>query len=414
MLSAVFGWVRKHPIWSGLAVVAVALGAWQALKPEPPKYEYITGQVTQGDVVRRVSASGKLRALNTVKVGAEVSGQLVRVNVDFNSAVRRGQELALIDQTPFQARVQQARAQIQVAQAQMAQAEAALFRGRAQVELQERELSRRQALLKDGFVSKQAMDTVRNQLDLGRAEVKSAQAQIQSARAQITQSQAELDRAQLDLSRSRIEAPIDGVVINRLVDQGQTVASTFQTPTLFEIAADLTRMQVEASVDEADIGQIEVGQPVSFTVDAFPDETFRGSVKQIRKAATETQNVVTYMVVLDVDNQSGKLLPGMTATVDIITGVEKNVLRAPTSALRFRPRAEQDAEKEKPDAVRAQGPTAPQVWIKGDDDRAKPTAKPVKIGLQSEEFTQLLGADLKVGDAVIVRAKRRDGQQDED
>jgi HlyD family secretion protein len=407
LLSKVRDFAKRRPWLTGFIGLALAGILFLVLRPKPPAFEYIAQAASQGEVVRAVAASGKLRALNTVKVGAEVSGQVVRINVDFNTEVKRGQLLAQIDPTPFRAQREQALAQIQLAQANLAQGEAAVFRAQAQVQLQQREIGRREALLKDGFVSKQAFDNTRTLLEQARAELKGAQAQVMSARAQISQSRAELERASLNLSRSTISAPIDGVVINRQVDAGQTVAATFQTPTLFEIAADLTRMQVEASVDEADIGQIVLGQKVTFTVDAFPAETFNGSVKQVRKAAQENQNVVTYIVILDVDNQSGKLLPGMTANVEIVTGTAANAVRVPSAALRFKPQFAREAEKDAPPAAKPQ-PGMGEVWIKPASERDEPTKADVTLGLQSEEFTQVLSG-VKAGDQVIVRARKRDG-----
>ncbi|MEN2791467.1 efflux RND transporter periplasmic adaptor subunit [Sphingomonas oligophenolica] len=367
------------------------------MRPTPRTYEYVTQAVDRGEVVRRVTASGKLRALNTIKVGAEVSGQITRVLVDFNSPVTKGQVLAEIDPTRLRARVQQSRAQVALAQASLAQAEASISRAHSDAGTQERDYRRRASLAKSGFISTAGLDTSANALAASRAGARTAAAQAASARAQIAQAQAELSSAELDLSRSTIVAPASGVVINKLVEPGTTVAASFQTPNLFEIAADTTRMQVEASVDEADIGQVRGGQPVRFTVDAYPGETFAATVRQIRKSATELQNVVSYLVILDVDNKDGKLLPGMTANVEIITGERPNVVRVPATALRFRPRAtDRPGERDLPT-------TTPVVYI-ATTDEFRPQRRIVTLGLQGEDYVEIVNG-IAPGDKLIIRSR---------
>ncbi len=392
------GWVLRHKIWSAIIALLLLAILYAIFKPEKPTYEYVATKVDRGEILRKVTASGKLRALNTIKVGAEVSGQVTRVYVDFNSQVAAGQVLAEIDPTRFRARVQQAEAQVSLARASLLQAEANAVRAQTDLEIQQREFGRRRNLEAGGFVSKSGLDNASSLLATARASAKSTNALIASARAQIAQSTAELASAQLDLRRTRIVAPTGGVVINKLVEPGTTVAASFQTPNLFEIAADTTRMQVEASVDEADIGQVQGAQQVRFTVDAYPDEAFTASVRQIRKAATETQNVVSYLVILEVANPEGKLLPGMTANVEIVTGRVASSLRVPTNALRFRPRAaDLPEEKERP------GASQPTVWLVSSDP-FKPSPKPVKVGLQGEDFVQILGG-VNAGENVVVRSR---------
>jgi HlyD family secretion protein len=397
MFGRFVSWVRRHPVWSGIIALGVLLIGYQVLAPTPKTYAYVSEAASTGDVITTVSASGKLRALNTIKVGAEVSGQVTRVLVDYNSQVVAGQVLAEIDPTRIRARVQQAQAQVASAEAARAQAEAGLIRARTDLEVQEREYARAQSLVKEGFVSKSRLDAAQNLLATARASVRTASAQIASARAQISQSQAELSSANLELRRTVIVAPATGVVINKLVEPGTTVAANFQTPNLFEIAADTTRMQVEASVDEADIGQIREGQEVKFTVDAFPDERFPASVRQIRKAATETQNVVSYLVILDVDNQGGRLLPGMTANVEILTGRVNKVTRVPSTALRFRPRAQDRDENAAPDKEGSF------VFVEGPDPY-KPIQRAVKTGLIGESFAEIKSG-IKPGEKLIVRSR---------
>jgi HlyD family secretion protein len=405
------GWIRRHPVWSAIIALVAAFVVYKLVVPTPPDYQYVAEATDRGEVVRTVSASGKLRALNTIKVGSEISGQVTQVYVDFNSPVTAGQVLAEIDPTRIRARVQQAQAQVSLARASLAQADAAIVRARTDVEVQQRQYARAQELVKQGFVSKAALDQAQNALSTARAAMSTAQAQAQSARAQISQSNAELSSARLDLSRTRIVAPTSGVVINKLVEPGTTVAASFQTPNLFEIAADTSRMQVEASVDEADIGQIRDGQTVAFTVDSYPDDTFKAVVQQIRKSATEAANVVSYLVILDVDNKDGKLLTGMTANVDIVTGRKANVTRVPIAALRFRPRPG-DRPKSKDDDAAAKKPVAKpakrqmrtaELWIAGTDPY-KPAKRAVVIGLEGEDHVEIVKG-IKPGEKVIVRSK---------
>ena len=235
-----------------------------------------------------------------------------------------------------------------------------------------------------------------------KANLSTAQAQAQSARAQIAQSMAELESARLDLSRTRIIAPTSGVVIDKLVEPGTTVAANFQTPNLFTIAADTSRMQVEASVDEADIGQVEERQDVRFTVDSYPDAEFVAKVQQIRQSATQNGNAVSYLVILDVDNSDGRLLTGMTANVEIITGAKTDVLRVPVASTRFLPREQDrssgpDDDEEDSDAKQAF------VWVPGEDPY-QPSRIRVKLGLEGEEYVEITEG-LEEGQAVLVRSK---------
>lgn len=367
-------------------------------------YEYATQPVSEGSVNRIVSASGTLRALNTINVGAEVSGQITAVYVDFNSPVQAGQLLAEIDATRPRARVTQARAQVDLARASLAQAEASIARSRTDVEVQTREFERREQLAEKGFVSTAGLDQAENLLVAAKASLSSAQAQAQSARAQIAQSMAELQSAQLDLSRTRIIAPSSGVVIDKLVEPGTTVAANFQTPNLFTIAADTSRMQVEAAVDEADIGQVREGQSVRFTVDSYPDDTFEASVQQIRQSATQSGSAVSYLVILDVDNSDGRLLTGMTANVDIVTGLKENVLRVPVAATRFLPREQDRAGQGEDDAE----PEQVYVWTPSEKPY-QPVRLPVETGLEGEDFIEIT-AGLKAGQNVIVRSRARSGE----
>ena len=271
--------------------------------------QYRTEKVSRGDVTIQVRATGTINPMRTVLVGSQVSGIIEKIYVDFNSEVKKGQVIAQIDSTSLYASVKQAEANVERTQAQANDAK--------------RNLTRTTELFKKNLVSQ--------------ADLDAGTTAFESSNAQLKQTQAALDQSRVNLRYAIIRAPFDGVVISRDVDVGQTVASSFQTPKMFSIANDLKRMQVEASVDEADIGQIIVDQDVTFTVDAYPDEKFQGSVSQIRLSPITVQNVVTYTVIIDVPNPDLKLRPGMTATVSILVNKRENVLRVPTLAIRFQP-----------------------------------------------------------------------------
>jgi HlyD family secretion protein len=270
MIQSIKTRIGQYPVWSAIIILLVTFALYSILTPTPREYEYVSEPVTRGDVLRKVSASGKVRALNTIKVGAEVSGQITKVYVDFNTPVTAGQVLAEIDPTRVRARVEQSEAQVALTRANLQQATANVARARADLTIQERDFARQKALADRGFVSKAGLDIAQSKLNSARNAVQVALAQSQSGDAQIRQGVAELSSAKLDLNRTVIVAPASGVIINKLVEPGTTVAASFQTPNLFEIASDTTKMQVEASVDEADIGQIREAQDVNFTVDSHP------------------------------------------------------------------------------------------------------------------------------------------------
>jgi len=405
-VKRILDWIKRHPIMTGIIALVLLAIVWAIFSSGERDYEYVEEEASVGEVARVVSASGTLRALNTINVGAEVSGQITQVYVDFNSPVAAGQLLAEIDATRPRARVTQARAQVDLARASLAQAQASIARSRTDVDVQTREFARRKELAEKGFVSTAGLDQAENALVAAKANLSTAQAQAQSARAQIAQSMAELESARLDLSRTRIVAPTSGVVIDKLVEPGTTVAANFQTPNLFTIAADTSRMQVEASVDEADIGQVRSGQTVRFTVDSYPDADFEASVQQIRQSATQTGNAVSYLVILDVDNSDGRLLTGMTANVEIVTGTKSDVLRVPVAATRFLPREDDRSEQ-----VDEEGEDAKQafVWVPGEDPYA-PARVAVTTGLEGEDYVEITSG-IEAGQSVLVRSRslRGDG-----
>jgi len=413
-VKGLWGWIKRRPIVSGVLALLLILVLYSVLAPRERDYIYATQDVSRGEVVRLVSASGSLRALNTINVGAEISGQITAVYVDFNSPVTQGQLLAEIDATRPRAQVLQARASVELARASLAQAQAAIIRAETDVEVQEREYNRRVELEEKGFVSGAGLDQAQNALVAAKANLSTAQAQAQSARAQIQQSSAVLRSAELDLSRTRIIAPTSGVVIDKLVEPGTTVAANFQTPNLFTIAADTSRMQVEASVDEADIGEVREGQDVRFTVDSYPDDVFEARVQQIRKAATQNASSVSYLVILDVDNLEGKLLTGMTANVDIITSRIENALRIPVAATRFLPRegdragasdeTAKDNEESDSQSVGKQDDMVT-VWVPGEDPY-RPETREVAIGITGIDYAEITSG-LDDGDSVLVRSRER-------
>ena len=301
---------------------------------------YETAEVTRGPIRRVVSTSGPVRALVTVQVGSQLSGQIRSVLVDYNTEVKEGDVLAVLDAKTFEARVAQAKADLAAAKAQLANQEAAVLKAEAVLRQAERAIERQQKLAERGISAQASLDTAIRDAEVARADLAIAQAQVENAKAVIAQREAQLEQAQIDLDRTVIRSPINGTVISRTVDVGQTVAASLQAPELFQIAQDLRRIRIEAQVNEADVGVISEGNPATFTVDAYPERTFRGRVTQVRLAATELENVVTYTVIVEASNEDRKLFPGMTANLQIVTAERDNVLRLPNSALRFRPRGE--------------------------------------------------------------------------
>lgn len=308
---------------AALGLLVAAWGGWQLVKPKADKDPYRTQAVTQGDITRSVSASGSLQALVQVDVGSQISGQILKVFVDFNDQVNAGQVLATLDPQTYLSRLRQGQAQIAANQAQVAQALALAEQARAAY-------NRTKMLFDQGIMAQAALDSAQ-------AAWKSAQANVQAARAGVTQSQAALASTRTDLARTRIVAPIDGVIISRSIEPGQTVAASLQAPVLFQIANDLAKLEVKITVDEADIGQVREGQQVRFTVDSFPDDTYTGVVTQVRKQPETESNVVAYIVIAQADNPGGKLMPGMTANADIIIQRLQGVLKVPAAALRWAP-----------------------------------------------------------------------------
>ena len=312
-----------------------------------------TVEVTRGPIRKVVSTSGPVRALVTVQVGSQLSGQIQKVTADYNTEVQEGDVLAVLDAKTFKSRVAQAEADLAAAKAQLANQEAALLKSEAVLRQAERAIERQKTLADRGISAQSALDSAIRDAEVARAELTIAQAQIANAKAGIAQREAQLEQAQIDLDRTTIRSPINGTVISRTVDVGQTVAASLQAPELFQIAQDLRRIRIEAQVNEADVGIIAEGNPATFTVDAYPERKFEGRVTQVRLAATELQNVVTYTVIVEASNEDRRLFPGMTANLQIVTAERGNVLRLANDALRFRPR--QTAGKASPAPARQNG-----------------------------------------------------------
>jgi HlyD family secretion protein len=375
----------KRSTFAAAAVVlaaTVAFGTYYSTRAEPAP-SLTTAAVTRGDIVNVVSATGTLQAVTTVQVGSQISGTIVSLHADFNSMVRKGQLLAKLDASTYASAVEQAQASLQNAEAEVerlrvakAAADAALTRAR--------ELTARQLL---PAADLQAADT----------ESKTAAAQVAGAEARVVQARSGVRTAQVNLSKTVITSPIDGVVIARNVDVGQTVAASLSAPTLFVIAADLSEMQLNASIDESDLGQVASGQSVTFTVDAYPSERFSGTVSQVRLNPTTVQNVVTYAAIVDAPNKALKLKPGMTATLTIEIARRENVLRVPSAALRVKPSADVLARL---NAASQPLPKGPVVWTSHGSSIA-PVA--VKTGAADMTYTEIADGSLPEGTQVVTR-----------
>jgi len=324
--------------WIGIItlVIAVALTAAFTLRGSD-KPAYMTQAVQKGDIRQLVQATGTIDAVTTVQVGSQISGTISKLNADFNTQVKKGQVIAEIDPALFQGALLQAQADLQNAQATAAAAKAELLKAQATAAQAQKAYERSNALAKDGVIAAQQLDIDKATSESDQAGVSSAAAQVKQASAQVAQKVAAVKVAQTNLDHTIIRSPIAGTVTARSIDVGQTVAASLQAPTLFTIAQDLTKMRVYAKTDESDVGQIHPGQPATFTVDAFPNQVFRGAVEQVRMNPTTVQNVVTYDTVIAFDNPQQKLFPGMTAYVTIPVAQAENTMEVPNAALRFKP-----------------------------------------------------------------------------
>ncbi len=400
----------------GVAVIGLAIGGYvffNGERKEPVRYR--TAGVERGDVVSVVSATGTINPVVSVQVGTQVSGMIKSLHADFNTEVKAGDTVAIIDPEPFKARREQAASNLEMARSNLA-------RARADLAQRKRERDRIQSLVAEEFVSQ-------NDVDVARTNYESASAQVRVGEAQVRQAEAALNVADLELKYTVIRSPVDGIVVARNVEVGQTVAASFSTPNLFLIALDLTKMQVDTSVSESDIGGMAEGKEATFTVDAYPGVQFAGTIRQVRLAPINVQNVVTYNVVVGVDNQDLRLKPGMTANVSIVVAQKDQVLKVPNAALRFSP-----PQRDRPDgrgreghgakteertgggSVGASGETGGQmrkIWKVGSDGEPEPSA--VQTGISDGVWTEVTAGPVAEYDTVIVgvetlRSERRAGE----
>ncbi|MFH2068862.1 MAG: efflux RND transporter periplasmic adaptor subunit [Candidatus Omnitrophota bacterium] len=359
-----------------LVAALLAIAAVKITKHKDAAPKYRTERASRGDIVITVTASGTINPVTTIEVGTQVSGTITQIFVDYNSAVRKGQLIALVDPASLEAQAEQSRATLDAAKANQEKAEASLLDA-------ERAYERNKELFSRNLIA-------RSDMEVSETNYRANLAALKAAKAQVIQSEASLKYTETNLGYSKIVSPVDGIVISRDVNVGQTVAASFSTPTLFTIAQDLTKMEINASVDEADIGQIKAGQEVEFTADAYPEDIFHGKVRQVRNAATTVSNVVTYDVVIQVDNPDLKLKPGMTANVSFIISENKNVLRVSESALTFTPSeiSAGNKAKEKKDGV----------WVLQDK---KPSRVAVTVGASDGTSTEIVSGAIKEGDLII-------------
>ncbi|MHB8123549.1 MAG: efflux RND transporter periplasmic adaptor subunit [Desulfuromonadaceae bacterium] len=379
-----------------LAVIILVCGvAGYFFYTRAPEVSYRTAAIERGTIVSTVAATGNLSAVTTVQVGTQVSGTIQKLYVDFNSRVRKGQPIAEIDPSLFNASVAQAQGSYLSAEANLQKAGVTLADA-------ERTFKRYKKMLADGIISQ-------GDFDATETAVQSSAAAVKAAEGALFQSRGTLMQAKTNLRYSVIRSPVDGVVISRAIDVGQTVAASFSTPTLFTIAQDLTKMQIEVSADEADISRIQLHQDASFTVDSYPEQTFRGKVIQIRSAPVINQNVVTYVVVVNVNNSDLKLKPGMTANVSIEVAKKVDALKLPPAALRFKPKTKGEESKTKTGTARNGAGAQRSGGRKGGGTlqvytlrEGKPVAVPVKTGIANNSSIELVESTLKEGDEVVI------------
>ncbi len=422
---------NKWLVLAGLLVVIGVVAAFGLNRGT--QVQHFTAKVEQGGIDDVVEATGTINAVITVQVGSQVSGTIAKLNVDFNSRVHKGDIVALIDPALFQGALLQATADWENAKANLAAAKANLEKAKAGGVQAKADYDRTVALSKEGVMSQQQLDLAKANFDSATAAINGAIANVTQAEAQVTQKAAAVTVAQTNLNYTVIRSPIDGTVVARNVDVGQTVAASLQAPTIFTIAQDLKKMWVYAKTDESDVGNIKVGKPVSFKVDAFPKDTFHGVVAQVRMNATMVQSVVTYDTIIEFNNPDLKLFPGMTAYVTIPVATVKNVVKVPNTALRYKPpmppeqilatykqygiegierkagsdgaASPSEAAAASTVAARAPKPDSAVVWKLHLDNTLEPVK--VSIGITDHAYTEVgavLKGELKPGDEVVIRS----------
>jgi HlyD family secretion protein len=427
--------LMKKSYWiAGACVLALLAGGvwWWMQRADAGVVQYHTGKIERGSLQATVAASGAVNPVSQVSVGTQVSGQIRDLLVDFNSEVKAGQLLAQIDPETFEYRVRSAQADVDAARAAVLTAQANQVAAqaqvsRAQVDLNEaqRDFDRKLSLVEKQFITQSEGDKARALVNTSAEALKAVQAQVGVAQAQVKTAQ-----ARIDLARTRITSPVNGIVIKRSIERGQTVASSLQAPELFLIAKNLSDMQVDASIDESDVGRLRNGQKATFTVDAFPGQTFEGEVLQVRKAALNVANVVTYVAVVRFANVGGRLLPGMTANVRVTTDQRESVLKVPNAALRLRiagveseapsPTATPERPKRPPAADGSAPRTSTTSSTRGRvyvmDAQGKPKAISVRLGISDGSSTELLqgpnaqaAGELTEGTEVLIGTKAAGG-----
>ena len=384
----------KIKIGAGILVAVIIIGAiMYFFKSDKKQEKYETALIDRGDITEKITATGTINPVNSVKVGSQVSGRIVKISADYNALVKKGQVIAQLETDIYQSKVEQADANYQMSQAQVMEAKATLVDA-------ESNFRRAKKLSKDQVLSER-------DLEIAETKYTAAQAAYRAARAREEQSKALLNSARVDLSHTTIYSPVDGIVISRNCDVGQTVVATFQTPDLFLIAEDLTKMRVDAYVDEADIGKVRVGQEVQFTVDSYPDTVFNGTISQVRFAPKEMQNVVSYATVIEVANPELMLRPGMTASISIIAAHKKDVLRVANAALRFKP------DPEDKDFLKNQSPVDNQataaeneikmlnrLWVIDQDGKVR--TENIATGIYDTHYTEIVTGGVTEGQAAII------------
>ena len=388
---------RRRVPWIAIAIAVLLIAAgfgWTFTHKAQP-VRYVTAAVTRGDVARAVTASGTVNPVTTVQVGSYVSGVIQSVSCDYNTHVTKGQVCARIDPRPYQTTVDQDQANLDAARAQYQKDQTA-------AQLAQVTYQRNADLASKGLVAQDALDQAKSAAD-------QAKAQLQLDQTSISQRSAALQAAKVNLGYTTIVSPVDGIVVSRNITQGQTVAASFQTPTLFLIAADLTKMQVDTNVSESDIGGVQTGERATFSVEAFPNRRFDGAVTQVRQAPQTVQNVVTYDVVVSTDNPQSLLKPGMTATVHVVTAERNNVLRVPDQALRFTPGGVVAGTGRGGDEVKPVGTSGTSgragaaqqssIWVLRN---GSPVRVPVTVGLDDGTNAEIVSGQLQPGDQVIV------------
>ena len=405
-------WLRRLAFAGGFAVLVGAGLLWRVTHrpPHPPKY--VTAEVATGDVIEKVLATGTVQPLLQVNVGAQVNGRVTSVLVDFNSVVKQGDALAEIDPTIYGTQVSANQANLVAQRAQLAAAMAQLASAKASLATAKLAYDRALRLFENRLASQADLDAAKGQLDVAQGQYEAQTATVSSADAAIGAQAAQLRQAVTNIGYTKILSPVDGVVVTRNIDPGATVVASFQAPTLFVIAQDLHKMRVLADVDEADVGKIEQKMEADAVVDAFPGESFRGVVQQIRYSPNTTQGVVTYSAVVEVENPDEKLRPGMTATITVKTREAKNVPRIPNAALRYKPSPPKGpngkpiVQPPEPPLAKGQGRVFLLVSEKADDEKVEP--KLIQIGVTDGMNTEIVGGSLAVTTKVVTDENESD------